>query len=119
MCQEWKDNYVSFRNWAISNGYKIGLSLDRIDNNGNYCPQNCRWVDSIIQNNNFSRNRFVTYNGVTLSISQWSKITGIHRNTLDYRLKRGWEVGKALNYPDIIQMGDAFQLRNLNWALKF
>ena len=118
VCQEWKDNYVSFRNWAISNGYKIGLSLDRIDNNGNYCPQNCRWVDSIIQNNNFSRNRFVTYNGVTLSISQWSKITKIHRNTLDYRLKRGWEVGKALNYPDIIQMGDAFQLRNLDWALK-
>lgn len=70
VCQEWKDNYVSFRNWAISNGYKIGLSLDRIDNDGNYCPQNCRWVNSIIQNNNFSRNRFVTYNGVTLSISQ-------------------------------------------------
>lgn len=117
VCQEWKEDYVSFRDWAIRNGYQVGLSLDRIDNNGIYCPQNCRWIDSVTQNNNFSRNQFITFNGVTLSISQWAKRTGIHRNTLDFRLKHGWEIGKALNFPDTIQLGDAFQVRDENWTL--
>lgn len=117
VCNEWRDDYVKFRNWAIANGYIEGLSLDRINNDGNYCPENCRWVNSVIQNNNFSRNRFVTYNGLTLSISQWAKKTGIPRNTLDWRISKGWDIGKALNFPDTIQLGDAFQVREEKWRV--
>lgn len=89
VCKEWVHSYISFRDWANINGYSDGLSLDRIDNDGDYTPDNCRWVDSVIQNNNFSRNKMICYNGITLSISQWSKRLGISRNTLDYRIKKG------------------------------
>ena len=54
LCEEWNNDYYSFYNWAMNNGYKDNLSIDRIDTNGNYCPENCRWVDSIVQNRNKS-----------------------------------------------------------------
>lgn len=117
VCDEWRNDYAKFKQWAIDNGYSAGLSLDRINNDGNYCPNNCRWVNSVTQNNNFSRNHFVTYNGITLSISQWAKKTGIPRNTLDWRIAKGWDIGKALNFPATIQLGDAFQVREENWKI--
>ena len=52
ICDDWKNDFMSFYNWAISNGYSEGLSIDRIDNSGNYCPENCRWTTSTIQNRN-------------------------------------------------------------------
>ena len=109
VCEEWRNDYTSFRDWAKYNGYSEGLSLDRINNNGMYEPSNCRWVDSVIQNNNFSRNKIISYNGITLSVSQWAKKIGIRRNTLDYRLKSGMSVDKALkninyNYKELRQL---------------
>lgn len=99
ICNEWRDDYVCFRDWALSNGYAYGLSIDRINNDGNYEPRNCRWVDSIKQNNNFSRNRNITYRGKTLSISQWAKLSGLHRNTIDFRIKKGWDIEDVFNKP--------------------
>lgn len=96
VCDEWRNDYASFRDWAKANGYSEGLSIDRMDNNGDYAPYNCRWVNSTVQNNNFSRNRLVSHNGLTLSISQWSKKIGVNRNTIDYRLKSGMSPSQAL-----------------------
>ena len=95
VCNEW-NNYENFRNWAISNGYKENLTIDRINNNGNYEPKNCRWVDMWVQNNNKRNNKYITYKNETKTVHQWAKIVGINAETIKKRLKLGWDVKRAL-----------------------
>ncbi len=90
VCNEWKDDYLKFREWAMSNGYKDTLTIDRIDNDGNYCPDNCRWITVATQNNNTSQNTYITHNNKTRNLSEWAKILGINYKTLRSRLYRGW-----------------------------
>lgn len=99
MCQEWQD-FETFRVWAESNGYEADLTIDRIDNNGNYEPSNCRWVTQEQQANNTRKNRMLTNNGETHTVSEWARITGIKRSTISNRINRdGWEIEKALTTP--------------------
>ena len=103
ICEEW-NNYETFRIWAIKNGYqpnsKSGVTtLDRIDVNGNYCPENCRWVSYKEQNNNRRNNFLLTYNGKTQTAMQWSEELGIKYSTLYARIKTyKWPVQKAFEY---------------------
>lgn len=97
VCDEWKYSFESFYKWAMANGYSDELSIDRIDVNGNYCPENCRWATRKEQANNKSSNRFITYNGQTHTVSEWAEITGISREAIRGRLKRGWTIEKALS----------------------
>lgn len=98
MCQEWS-NFITFKNWAIYNGYQDNLSIDRIDNNGNYCPENCRFVSEKEQQNNKRTNRRITYKGETKTLKQWSEKTGINYTTLKERLNNGWSIEKAMCTP--------------------
>ena len=68
VCDDWRDSFPSFYDWSMKNGYKEGLSIDRIDNNGNYCPENCRWVDKRTQANNTRTNHYLTYLGQTKTL---------------------------------------------------
>ena len=86
VCEEWNSSFLKFYQWAIENGFREDLSLDRIDNNKGYCPENCRWATRFQQARNVRRNRLVTYNGKTQCIGAWSEETGIRRDTLLYRL---------------------------------
>ena len=95
VCKEWHDFSV-FQKWALENGYKENLSIDRIDNNKGYFPENCRWVDNLIQANNKRNNHFLTYNNKTQSIEQWARELGIKGSTIHERLRRGWSVDKTL-----------------------
>lgn len=102
ICDEWLNNFINFYNWALNNGYNESLSIDRIDNNGNYLPQNCRWATAKEQANN-TRNckgrRFLTLNGETKSVRDWSKDLNINYSTLSCRINRlGWDDEKALTY---------------------
>lgn len=99
VCQEWKNNYVAFKKWAINAGYQEGLSIDRKDNNKGYCPENCRWATPKIQSNNMRKNHIIEYNGQQKTIAEWADITGISYNTLYGRLYRGWTVTDALTKP--------------------
>ena len=99
MCDEWENNFMSFYDWAMANGYADNLSIDRIDVNGNYCPENCRWATFKEQMNNMRTNRFLTYNGETHTMAEWGKILNISDCTLYSRLKRGWTVEKTLSTP--------------------
>ena len=96
ICDEWKNNYNSFYKWAIENGFKLGLSIDRINNDGNYEPNNCRWTTRKEQMNNTSRNRFITLNNETHTLAEWCEKLGIKYNTASSRLYRGKSAEEAL-----------------------
>ena len=89
VCNEWKEHYEPFRDWALLNGYNDNLSIDRIDYNGNYTPKNCRWATIEEQANNKSNSRLYTYNGETKSIAQWAREYNIIETTLRSRLNSG------------------------------
>ena len=105
VCEEWRDNFASFRDWAFENGYdenaERGLfTLDRIDNNGPYSPENCRWESSKAQANNRRSNHLITCRGETHTLSEWSDITGIPYPVLRNRLNAlEWPIEKAIDTP--------------------
>lgn len=99
VCEEWRNDYSAFRSWALANGYKEGLTIDRIDNDGNYCPENCRWATAKMQANNQSRNRMLTYNGETLTMSEWADKLNITYGTINHRVQRGWSMERIVNTP--------------------
>jgi len=98
VCEEWKhlNGFVNFYNWAINNGYKDNLTLDRKDNEKNYCPENCKWSTIKEQSNHRTSNVFYTYKGRTQTATQWCNEYGISTTTLYDRLKRGWTLEQAL-----------------------
>ena len=105
VCEEWLNSYLSFRDWALNNGYSEALpssecTLDRIDVNGNYCPENCRWVSMKEQCNNKRDNYNISYNGTTKTLTQWAEEYGIKSRTLRTRIVNlNWPIDKALNTP--------------------
>lgn len=105
VCEEWRNSYASFKKWAIESGYdenaKYGdCTIERIDVNGDYCPENCTWVSKKKQANNTRRNHFLTYNGETHTIAEWAEITGIGYNAIRQRINNlGWPIERALTEP--------------------
>lgn len=88
VCNEWME-FEKFHNWAIQNGYDEGLQLDRIDNDGNYEPTNCRWVDRTTNMINQRRNRIITIDERSQPISYWIKELRLTRSTVYGWLKQG------------------------------
>lgn len=101
VCDEWRNDFMAFYNWAMTNGYNDTLSIDRIDVNGNYEPSNCRWATIEMQANNKRTNRFITYKGETLTVSQWERKLGCNNGFISNRLAKGWDEEKALSTPYI------------------
>ena len=100
VCDEWKD-YQTFKEWALNNGYAENLTIDRIDNNKGYEPNNCRWATYKEQERNRRNNIYVTIDGNTRSLAEWAEITGIGRETLAWRLKHGWKPMELLIEPNL------------------
>lgn len=97
LCEQWHD-YSAFREWSMSSGYKTGLSIDRIDVNGNYCPENCRWTDSRTQQNNRRSCVYYTHNGETHTLKEWSRKFGMNYSTVYSRItKYGYTFERALS----------------------
>lgn len=104
VCKEWKDDFGAFRQWAEMNGYRADAkrgdcTLDRIDNDKDYSPSNCRWTDNQTQANNKTSNVFLTYKGETKTLAEWSRIIGIDADTLGSRIRKGWTVEKTFETP--------------------
>ncbi len=97
VCDEWKNDFMSFYNWAMENGYDDTLTIDRIDNNKGYEPSNCRWVDMKQQSRNRRNTRTITYKGETKPISEWCELLNLNYYTVISRLDRlGWSVERTL-----------------------
>lgn len=89
VCEEWSNDYSKFMKWAKENGYKDNLSIDRINNDGNYEPGNCCWADNVQQGNNRRTSIFVEIDGEAHTLKEWSRISGINYHTIKYRYKIG------------------------------
>lgn len=97
VCDEWLHDFQAFYDWSMANGYRDDLTIDRIDNNKGYLPDNCRWVTQKEQQNNRRNNHLITYNGKTQTLAQWADEIGLSYKTIQSRIKRGWNIEKALN----------------------
>ena len=106
ICDEWlgPEGYTNFRLWAYQNGYDDTASfqqctLDRIDVNGNYEPTNCRWVDIKSQANNKRNTPYYTIGDITKSLSEWCDTFGVSHSLVSSRVRRGWDIERALTQP--------------------
>lgn len=90
VCDEWKLDRGSFYEWVINSGYQDGLTIDRVDVNKGYSPDNCRWATPKVQANNKTNNNYITYNNETRTIAEWADITNIPYGTLWRRKNSGW-----------------------------
>lgn len=99
VCSEWHD-FIPFRDWALANGWGKGLTLDRIDNDGNYEPGNCRWTTRKEQARNRRSNRLITFNSKTQTLVEWAEEVGVKLNTLHDRIDTyHWPIERALTEP--------------------
>lgn len=95
ICDSWL-NFENFMEWAHNNGYRDDLEIDRIDNDGNYEPKNCRFVTAKVNMNNRSVNRMITINNRTQTLTQWADEYNLSHETLAYRIKKGWPEDRLL-----------------------
>lgn len=123
VCDEWVNpemvdgrstkGWFSFRDWALSNGFENGLTIDRIDTNKGYSPDNCRWLSMKEQCNNRRSNHLITYKGKTQNLNQWCKELGLNYKNTEERINRfHWSVDKAF------EMKTNFRLRNVTYKDK-
>lgn len=98
VCERWRNSFPAFFS-DMGKRPSSKHSIDRIDNNGPYSAENCRWATRVVQNNNRSTNRHLTYNGHTMTVTQWARTIGINYFTLNHRLNLGWSIRRALEEP--------------------
>ena len=104
VCDEWKSDFLAFKSWAESSGYNSSAkyqecTIDRIDVNGNYCPENCRWIPNAEQANNTRKTKHYSLNGEDHTLSDWCKIYGIKKQNVQARMQLGWDFEKAISTP--------------------
>lgn len=117
ICDEWKDDFMAFYNWAYNNGYVDGLSIERIDVNGNYEPKNCCWIPVNKQARNTRRTYIVEYNGKKMSLAEACELADMNYATVDNRIfNLKWSFEKAINTP--IQKYDQITFNGKTQPLK-
>lgn len=92
VCREWENDFHAFRDWAYSSGYSDDLTIDRINNDGDYEPSNCRWATRREQNNNSSNKHLIECNGEIHGVMEWADIVGVAYQTIIRRIARGCDV---------------------------
>lgn len=142
VCDEWKNDYIAFRDWALDEGYDKNapygqFTIERINNNDGYSPENCKLVDLKAQANHKTNNRYLTYMGITKTASEWAELIGISQDTMYDRLSRCDDLDKVfkelfdpsvrsnvlntVGYQDFIVENDGVAMYSEQWdiALQF
>ena len=96
MCEEWRNDFKAFYDWSMSHGYADNLTIDRINNDGNYEPNNCRWVELCEQSKNRTSVILLTYDGKTQSATEWARELKLGKDTVRQRYRKGWTVEECL-----------------------
>lgn len=99
VCDAWRDDFDTFKQWALGHGYKDGLTLDRVCNNRGYGPDNCRWISGQQQGYNRKTNRYITIGEETHTLEEWARIKGIGPDVIKHRESRGWSIEDAILIP--------------------
>lgn len=97
VCDEWKNDYLEFKAWALNNGYQEHLTLDRVDVDGDYNPDNCRWITHKAQQNNRTTNKWIEHDGEKHTVAEWCEIKGVSQGTAWYRLQKGMTFDEVFN----------------------
>lgn len=98
ICEEWLE-YIPFKEWAVNNGYRKGLTLDRIDCDGNYEPSNCRWITMQEQQRNRRNNKHYDYKGKLYTVREIANMVGLKPRTIQGRIERGWTIEEVVETP--------------------
>ena len=99
VCDEWNESFEAFEEWAIRNGYDDSLTIDRVDVNGNYEPNNCRWITHFDQQSNKRNNVNLTFNGETHTVAEWARLLDVSYSALIQRVHYGWDAERTLTTP--------------------
>ena len=119
ICDEWLESFDNFCQWAIVNGYNNELTIDRIDSNKDYSPDNCKWSTKKEQAYNRSMSVELTLNGRTMYMTEWAEELGIDKKTLSWRYRNGWSDEEILsNKKDIILTYNGESKNLLEWSKK-
>lgn len=93
VCEEWRENFSAFYDWALANGYSDDLTIDRIDNDKDYTPENCRWADTKTQSRNRASNIKITIGNATKTLTEWCEIFELDYKTIVARYHRNGFIG--------------------------
>lgn len=97
VCDEWLHDFQAFYSWSMKHGYNDTLTIDRINNNKGYSPNNCRWVDMTTQVRNRRNTKYITYKGETKPLKEWCEILNLNYKTVNSRItKLHWSIENAL-----------------------
>lgn len=99
VCEEWRADRKNFYFWAVHAGWEVGLSIDRKDVDGDYCPENCRWIPMARQQRNTTRSRYLEWQGERLTVVEWAERLGVRSQALQHRVSRGWPVERIFTQP--------------------
>lgn len=124
VCDEWLNSFEAFRDWSLANGFKEDAkrgdcTLDRIDNNGDYSPENCRWVDMKVQGRNRRNNAVIECDGESHCLSEWAEILGVPYQQLASRHRRGWKPHEILHGRERVLNTETYRNRKTNRLLTF
>lgn len=113
ICEAWLNDFQAFYTWSMSNGYSDVLTIDRVNNDKPYSPENCRWVSLYEQANNTRKNRYYEHKGETHTLAEWARILGISRSILKDRIcKLNWSFEEAISVNKLDKWNNRKGMKN-------